>query len=175
MACSSRSSPSTFRRGYPHSDRAALRISFDAGLDLEPIDLVVDEHLRNLVRTDFREHAIDLRDVLVAPRIARIHHVQQQRGFARLGKGGLERGHQLVRQLANETDRVGNDDRRAAGQRDATHRGIQRCEELVRDVCIGARDRAKQRGLARVRVADERNGRHGNLALAARGPSRAAA
>ncbi len=43
-----------------------------------------------------------------------IDHVQQQRRVARLGERRLEGGHQLVRQLADESDGVGDDDRRAA-------------------------------------------------------------
>ena len=52
---------------------------------------------------------------------------------------------------------------RAAGQRDAPHGRIERREQLVRDVGVGAGQRAKQRGLAGVRVAHQRERGHRNL------------
>ena len=109
-------------------------VAIDARRELQPVDLVVDQDLRNLLRADLREHRIDLRDVLVAARVARIHDVQQQRRLARLGERRLEGGDQLVRQLADEADRVGDHHRRAAGQPDAPHGRIERREQLVGDV-----------------------------------------
>ena len=54
-------------------------------------------------------------------------------------KRRLERRDQLVRQLADEADRVGHDHRRAARQRDPPHRRIERGEQLVGDVGIARR------------------------------------
>ena len=54
---------------------------------------------------------------------------------------------------------------RIARQHDAAHRGIERREQLVGDVGIGARERAEQRRLAGVGVADQRE--RGNRDLGA--------
>ena len=82
------------------------------GRRVDAVDLVEHQDLRQVGGADLGQHAVDLVDVFVAPRIADVDHVQQQRGFARLGERRLERRHQFVRQLANETDGVGHHDRR---------------------------------------------------------------
>ena len=107
--------------------RAAARAEIHTALDA-PLGIAIDARLespagRSCCRRGSAEsrcapisceHRIDLRDVLVAPRIARIDDVQQQGGLARLGQRRLERRHQLVRQLADEADGVGGHHRRAA-------------------------------------------------------------
>ena len=57
-------------------------------------------------------------------------------------------------------DRVGDHDVRAARQRQLAHRGVERREQLVGDVGLGAGERAEQRRLAGVGVADQRHARH---------------
>ena len=110
-----------------------------------------------------RQHRVDLRDVVVAARVARIHDVQQQSRLASLRQRRLEGGHQLVGQLADETNSVGGNHGRTAGQRDAPDCWIQRGEELVGDVGIRAGQGAKQRRLAGVGVTHERERGDGNL------------
>jgi hypothetical protein len=61
------------------------------GVSPEPVDLVEDQDLRQVGGADLREHAVHFVDVLLAARIADVDHVQQQRGFARLGERRLER------------------------------------------------------------------------------------
>ncbi len=78
------------------------------GASPEPVDLVEHQDLRQVGCADLGQHAVHLVDVLVAARIADVHHVQQQRRLARLGQRRLEGRHQLVRQLADESDRVGH-------------------------------------------------------------------
>ncbi len=58
--------------------------------------------------------SLDLGDALVALRIGGVDHVQQQIGIACLGQGRTERRDQFVRQVADETDRVGEHDRSAS-------------------------------------------------------------
>ncbi len=130
---------------------------------LQPVNLVVEDEPRNLFGADLFQDGIHLLNVLVTARIAGIHHMQQESSFPRLSQGGLERGHQLVRQLTNKAHRVGHNHCSPAGQRDAPHRRIEGREKLIRYVGIGAGQRAKQSGLARVRVADERERRYRNL------------
>ena len=56
--------------------------------------------------------------------MARVHHVEQDVGLGQLLERGLERGHELVRQLADEADGVGEDERtRAAGSTPAAPSG----------------------------------------------------
>ena len=112
--------------------------------------------------TDLRQHAFDFGDVFGAARITGIDDMQQQRGFARFGQRGLEGGHQFVRQIADETHGVGDHHLRSAGKCQPAHRGIERREQLVGHVGLFTREAAKQRRLAGVGVADQRDRGHGN-------------
>src|SRR4029077_8608567 len=131
--------------------------------DLETIDLVINEQLRQLRRTDLLEHRIDLCNLFGAPRVAGVDHVQQERRRARLGEGGLEGRYKLVRQLADEAYRVGNHHRRTARQHDAPHGRIESRKQLVGDVGVAARERPKERRLAGVGVTDQRQRGHRDL------------
>ena len=142
---------------------ARLRRVRRAARVVDAVDLVEHQDLRQVGGADLGQHAVDLVDVFVAPRIADVDHVQQQRRLARLGERGLERRHQLVRQLADETDGVGHHHRGVARQHDAPHRGIERREQLVGDVGVGAGQRAEQRGLAGVGVTHQRERRNRDL------------
>ncbi len=82
--------------------------------------------------------------------------MQQQVGLARFRQRGAERGDQLMRQVAHETDGVG-EHQRMAGQLDAAHRRVQRGEQLVGGVGIRAGQGIEQRGLAGVGVAHQRD------------------
>ncbi len=64
-----------------------------------------------LVGADLGEHGVDGRDLLVAIRVRGIDDVQQQVGLAGLGERRPERGDEVVRQIADEPDGVGEDDR----------------------------------------------------------------
>src|SRR6185437_15905692 len=63
----------------------------------------------------------------------------------------------------DEPDGIGDHDRRSTGQPDTPHRRVESREELIRNVGVGARHGAKQRRLARIGIADQRDARHGNL------------
>jgi hypothetical protein len=89
--------------------------------------------------------------------------VQQERRLTCLGQRRLEGRNQLVGQLADEPDRIGDDDRAAAGQHHAPHQRVERREQLVRDVGIGAGQRAEQRRLPGVGVADQGDRGDGDL------------
>jgi len=81
---------------------------------------------------------------LVATRIAGVNHMQQQVRAACLLQRRLKRRDQLVGQLANEADGVGQHDRGAAWQSQPSYSRIERREQLVGDVDIGAGQGAKQ-------------------------------
>ena len=84
--------------------------------------------------------------------------MQQQVGFARFAQGRTECGDQFVRQVADEADGVGQH-HAAAGQLDAAHGRVQRGEQLVGGVGIGAGQGIEQRRLAGIGVADQRHPR----------------
>ena len=69
----------------------------------------------------------------------------------------LEAGDQMVRQIADETDRVAQQHRPPAGQLPAPRARVERGEQLVFGQHVGAGERVEQRALAGVRVADQRH------------------
>ena len=89
-------------------------------------------------------------------RVRRVHHLEQDVGAVHLLERRAERVDQLVRELVDEADRVRHDDGLALAQLDHPTGRVQRGEEPV----LGPRhlrsdQRVEQRGLARVRVADD--------------------
>ena len=97
--------------------------------------------------------------------------MQEDVGLAQLLERGAERGDELRRQVADEAHRVGDDRLAVAREAQAPRRRIERREELVLDQRVGARERAQQRALAGVRVADDRQHRQA-APRAARAPLR---
>ena len=96
-----------------------------------------------------------------------VRHVQDQVGLERLLERGGERLHELVRQLADEADRVGQQVA-AAGDLERARGRVERVEEPLAHAHLGAGQRVQQRRLAGVRVAGERDGgQAGALALLA--------
>ena len=88
-----------------------------------------------------------------------VDDVEQQVGLAGLFERGLERGDQRVRQVADEADRVGEQDLAAAPEPPLAGAGVERGEELVLDQDAGVGQGVHQGALAGVGVADERDGR----------------
>ena len=118
------------------------------------------------------EQALHRRHLVLDPGVARVHDVDQQIGFGQLLQRGLERGHQLMRELADEADGVGEDERGVAGRADQPCRRIQRDEEPIRGDPPGSRQLIEQGGLAGVGVADEGDHRiAGGLAAVAHEPA----
>ena len=104
-------------------------------------------------RSTSRRH-LELR---LAGRVGGVDDVQQQRGLERLVERRAERGDQVVRQLLDEADRVRDQDARPGLRLQRAHGGVERREELVRDQHLAAGERAHQRRLAGVGVADQRH------------------
>ena len=82
-------------------------------------------------------------------------------------EGGAERGHQLVRQVGDEADRVGEDHLAARGQPQFAHGRIQRREQLVARRDTGAGERIEQGRFAGVGIPHQ--GHHGIRHPAPRG------
>ena len=90
--------------------------------------------------------------------------------FTRFLQGRSKRRNELVRQVTHEADGVGKERETCIGQFQPAHGRIKRCEQLVGRVRAGPRQPVEQGGLARVRIADERDrGYLCTLALASRG------
>ena len=127
---------------------------------------------RLVAATEFPQHLVNGLDLRLGVRVARVHDVQQQPGLPGLFQRRLERGDQMVRQVADEADRVAEQD--AAPLLDVPLAGarVERREELVLDVDAGPGQGVHERALAGVGVADQRDGMFlaaaGHLALLAR-------
>jgi len=91
--------------------------------------------------------------------------MQQKIRIARFGQRRAERCDEIVRQFADETDRVREHDRTAVEAFETAHGRIERREQLIGRVHVGAGQRIEQRRLAGVRIADQCNNRH-RVALA---------
>src|SRR5207302_4218878 len=137
------------------------------------VDLVEDHEARQVLRTDLVEHFLGHRELALEAGIACIDDVDEQRRLERFIERRLERCDQPVRKILDEADRVADEHARDALRVQGPHRGIERGEELVRDQRLASRQRAHQRGLARIRVSDERHARE-PLALLAPGALRLA-
>ena len=124
----------------------------------------------NVAGTDRAQYFVHLVDPFQTLRVARIDDMQQKRGVARLLERGTKRRDQLVRQIADEADGIGEHCNLRTGQFDAPYGRVERREELVGDVRIRASQRVEERRLACVRVSHQGDCRHRHFAprLAAR-------
>ena len=102
----------------------------------------------------------------------RVDDVQDQVGEPRLLERRAERVDELMRQLADEADGVG-EQVRAAVEAHRARRRVERVEEPVLHADVGAGERVQQRRLAGVRVAGERDLREARRARARRASRRA--
>ena len=83
--------------------------------------------------------------------------MEQVRRFERFVEGGLEAGHEIVRQLLDEADRVADENARLHLRVEPAYGRVERGEELVLDVDVAAREGAHQGRFPGVRVADQRH------------------
>ena len=74
--------------------------------DIAPVRLVVDHHTWDLPCAQLTDDLLDRCCLRLPEGVGNIHHVQQKVGVLELLKRCLERRHQMVRQLADKTDRV---------------------------------------------------------------------
>ena len=75
--------------------------------------------------------ALDRRHLIVEPGMARVHDVHEDVRLGQLLERRLEGRHELMRELPDEADGVGEDERRVRRDRDQPRRRIERHEELV--------------------------------------------
>ena len=87
------------------------------------------------------QHLVGGGHLFVNSRIARVCHMQKQVGLAGLFESRLETFDQVVRQIANETDRVAKQHRTPTGQLPASGSGVECCEKHIfdKDVRLGQR------------------------------------
>ena len=119
------------------------------------VGLVEDEELRDITCSDLLEH---LTHGIHRPnRVVSIpvDNVNEQVGIANDVEGGLEGRDELMRQLADEPDRVGGEDRLTAGKGEASRGGVERGEESILNMDIGTGKAVEQRRFAGVGVPDE--------------------
>src|SRR6202034_78214 len=74
----------------------------------QAIDLVEEQARRDDLRADLVQYAAAYLELRFVGRIGRIDDEKQERRLERLGQRGSERGDEIVRQLLDETDRVGD-------------------------------------------------------------------
>ena len=126
---------------------------------LHPIHLVEDENGRAVGDVEVAEQRLDRHHLLVARGMAGVHHVEEHIRVRELLEGGAERGHELVGQLADEADGVGEDERRSPVPAHDPRGRIQGDEELIGGGEACPAQPVQQRCLAGVGVADQRHHR----------------
>ena len=124
------------------------------------IDLVEDDEAGNVGGPDVRQDLGGDVELARKPWIRGVHDVRQQAGLQGLVERALERCDQAVRQLVDETDRVGHQDAWMRFGRERAHRGVERGKQFVGDVHLAAGQPAHQRRLARVGVAHQGDSTH---------------
>ena len=93
---------------------------------------------RLLVQPELEQHLIHDEPLLLPQRVARVDDVQQQIRVARLLERGAERRDEMVRQLADEPDGVGEQHVRVLAEIDLARQRVERREEAVLDEHVRA-------------------------------------
>ena len=91
------------------ADRQRIRIANEQAVQmtrLGGVDLVEHEDCVFGLDPEFFEHIVDCGDLVAGRRVARVGHVQQQIRLPGFFQRGLEAGDQMMRKIADETDRV---------------------------------------------------------------------
>ena len=113
----------------------------------------VEHHQRGFARrADFFQHRVHRVNLFRRLRMAGVHDVQQQIRLHDFLQRGLERLDEAVRQLANETHRVRQQNVLIGRQFQPARGGVQRGEQFVLGQDFRAGEGVEQRGFARVRV-----------------------
>ena len=152
-------SRTTVRR-KPDPVDATVRAGFRPRRFTRAVDLVVHRDLPHALRADRLEHLVDLCDAVVALGIGRIADMEDEVGLQHLFERGAESRDEHRRQIGNEADCIRKNDAPGARQLDFPHRRIERREQLVGCIRVGAREPIEQGRLAGVGVTDQRDGRN---------------
>src|SRR5690625_5826322 len=70
------------------------------------LDFVINQNPRYLAGTDIIEHLVDLKDLFVALRAGRIHHMEQQIGMNSFLEGCFKSSNECGWQITNKPYRV---------------------------------------------------------------------
>src|SRR5215213_8818390 len=123
----------------------------------EQVGLVEDREARNLIKLQLAEDSFDRLELLLPARVGRVHQMYEQVRVADLFERGAEGREQVRRQVAYEADRVVDDDLLLARQAQAARGRVERGEHALLGVDRARSEGVQQRGLAGVRVADNRD------------------
>lgn len=124
---------------------------------LQRIDLVEDDDHALVAGPDVLQRLLDHRHLLFEQRMADVHDVEKDIGLADLIECALERRHQMVGELPDESDGVREQDRMQGREADAADGGIQRCEQAVLREDAGIGEAVQERGFPGIGVANEGN------------------
>ena len=102
------------------------------------VHLVEHDERIGAVDADRLQHLFDGGDLAERILVAGVHDMQQQIGVPRLFERRLERGHEVVGQVADESDGVAQQDVSPMGDLPLAGPGVERGEQLVGDVDVGA-------------------------------------
>ena len=129
--------------------------------------LFMHQQPRAVARPGLVEHVVHRGEHLVqlALRHRGVGHVHDQVGAERLLERRGERLHQLVRQLADEADGVG-EQVAAPGDLERARGRVEGVEQALAHAHVRAGERVQERGLAGVRVPGQRHGRERRRARA---------
>ena len=95
--------------------------------------------------------------------------MEQEACIPQFLKRRVKRRYEILWEVANETDRIGDDDFAFAGEAESPRNRVKRREHLVFDMHIALRKTFEKRALARIRVSHDRE--HGYATPVALAPS----
>ena len=95
------------------------------------VNLVENEQLRDLVKPDLFQQPVNGFHLLLEPGVADVHDMENKVRILHLVKGSPECAKQILRQILDEPDRVGDHDLTVPGKTQPARGGIQRCEQQV--------------------------------------------
>ncbi len=119
------------------------------------IRLVEDRQHRLGFGPQFAQDGFHGGDLFVHPRLGGVNHMQQQVGFVHLFERGLEGFDEVVGQLADEPDGIGQQAGLVVGQPELAGGRVERGEQLVVGMDAGLGEGVEQGGLAGIGVADQ--------------------
>ena len=128
------------------------------------VRLVDHDDLGHVDGADVADHLAHGGQLLLRRRVRAVHHVQDQVGVADLLHRGAERLDQVVRQVPDEPDGVGQRVEPPAGRLGPAHGRVEGGEQRVLHQDARAREAVEQRGLAGVGVPGD--GDRGHLVAA---------
>src|ERR1019366_6563002 len=119
------------------------------------VGLVEDQELRHLIRGELTKHLAHRGDLFFRVVVGAVDDVNQEVGQLNRLQRGHESLDEVVRQVRDESDRVGEEHRLTTGELALARARVEGDEEAVLDLHPRVGDRVQHRGLAGVRVADE--------------------